>query len=36
MAPTMTTEFPYISPCDIAAMTSLYDNGGHSTVTCEI
>ncbi len=36
MAPTMTTEFPYISPCDIAAMTSLYDNGGHSTVTCEV
>jgi len=36
MAPTMTTEFPYISPCDIAAITSLYDNGGHSTVTCEI
>jgi len=36
MAPTMTTEFPYISPCDIAAVTSLYDNGGHSTVTCEI
>ena len=36
MAPTMTTEFPYISPCDIDAMTSLYDNGGHSTVTCEI
>ena len=36
MAPTMTTEFPYISPCDIDAMISLYDNGGHSTVTCEI
>jgi len=36
MAPTMTTEFPYISPCDIAAITSLYDNGGHSTVTCEV
>jgi len=36
MAPTITTGFPYISPCDIAAMTSLYDNGGHSTVTCEV
>lgn len=36
MAPTMTTEFPYISPCDIDAIVSLYDNGGHSTVTCEI
>jgi len=36
MAPTMTTEFPYISPCDIDAMIGLYDNGGHSTVTCEV
>jgi len=36
MAPTMTTEFPYISPCDISAMIGLYDNGGHSTVICEI
>jgi len=36
MAPTMTTEFPYISPCDIAAIIELYDNGGHSTVKCEV
>ena len=36
MAPTMTTEFPYISPCDIDAIVSLYDNGGQSKVICEI
>lgn len=36
MAPTMTTEFPYISPCDVSAMVILYDHGGVSTVTCEI
>ena len=36
MAPRMTTEFPYISPCDVAAMVGLYDSGGSSSVTCEV
>lgn len=36
MAPTLTTEFPYISPCDVDAIVSLYDNGGQSKVICEI
>jgi len=36
MAPRMTTEFPYISPCDVSAMVGLYDSGGSSSVTCEV
>ena len=36
MAPTMTTDFPFISECDINAITSLYDNGKSSQVVCEI
>ena len=36
MAPRMITEFPYISPCDMAAMVGLYDTGGSSSVVCEI
>ncbi len=36
MAPTMTTEFPYISPCDIDAIISLYDGEKLSQVECKI
>lgn len=36
MAAIMTTNFPYISPCDLSAMVKLYDNGGLSRVVCEI
>jgi len=36
MAATMTTDFPFISECDIDAITSLYDNGKSSQVVCEI
>jgi len=36
MAPRMTTEFPYISPCDVSAMIGLYDSGGSSSVVCEV
>lgn len=36
MAPVITTEFPYISSCDVDAITSLYDGGNLSKVVCEI
>jgi len=36
MAPVITTEYPYISPCDIAAIVSLYDGSETSEITCEI
>jgi hypothetical protein len=36
MYPTITTEYPYISGCDIDAIVSLYDGGKKSEVTCEI
>lgn len=36
MAPTITTNFPYISDCDIDAMVLLYDGGKSSQVICEI
>jgi len=35
MAPEMTTEYPYISECDIDATTSLYNDGQSSRVVCE-
>ena len=35
MAPTIGTEFPYISECDVAAIIYLYDGGKDSYVTCE-
>ena len=35
MAKTITTEFPYISECDIDAIISLYDKGKLSVVVCE-
>ena len=36
MAPVVTTEYPYISPCNIAAIVALYDGNKKSEVTCEI
>lgn len=36
MAPTITTEFPYISECDVDAIVKLYDDGKSSQVVCEI
>ena len=36
MAPTMTTEFPYISPCDIDAIVSLYNGEKLNQVECKI
>lgn len=36
MAPTATTEFPYISECDVDAIVKLYDDGKLSRVVCEI
>jgi len=35
MYPTIEMEYPYISQCDLAAIESLYDNGGSSIVICE-
>ena len=35
MAKTITTEFPYISECDVDAIVSLYDEGKLSVVVCE-
>lgn len=35
MAPNMVDEFPYISECDVDAITSLYNHGRLSTVVCE-
>jgi hypothetical protein len=36
MHPTIETDYPYISQCNIDAMISLYDGGKKSEVTCEI
>ena len=35
MAPTITTEFPYISECDVDAIVGLYDGAKKSEVICE-
>lgn len=35
MYPTMETEFPYISECNLAAITSLYDGKSDDSVVCE-
>ncbi len=35
MAPIITTNYPYISQCDLDAITHLYDGGQRSTVICE-
>jgi len=34
MSPEITTEFPYISECDVDAITLLYDDGKSSQVVC--
>ena len=36
MYPTITTQYPYISGCDIDAIELLYDGGKKSIVTCDI
>ena len=36
MAPTITTDYPYISPCTVDAITKLYDGNQKSEVICEI
>lgn len=36
MYTTITTDYPYVSDCDIDAIVSLYDGGKKSEVTCEI
>jgi hypothetical protein len=36
MFPTIETDYPYISDCDVDALTLLYDGGKKSEVTCEI
>jgi hypothetical protein len=35
MYPTITTDYPYISDCDLDAISSLYDGGESSQVICE-
>ena len=35
MHPTIETNYPYVSECDVAAIKSLYDGGKKSEVTCE-
>ncbi|PIN97086.1 MAG: peptidase M10A and M12B matrixin and adamalysin, partial [Nitrosopumilus sp. CG10_big_fil_rev_8_21_14_0_10_33_7] len=35
MHPTIETNYPYISQCNIDAMISLYDGGKKSEVVCE-
>ena len=35
MYPTITTDYPYISDCDVDAMLSLYDGGKNSEVICK-
>lgn len=35
MAPTIQTQYPYISDCDIDSIVQLYDGGKKSQVTCE-
>ena len=36
MAPQMQTEYPFISPCDVDAIISLYDGQSSSQVVCQI
>ena len=36
MAPVIATEYPYISPCDLDAIISLYDDSETSVITCDI
>ncbi|MCE9651707.1 MAG: matrixin family metalloprotease [Nitrosarchaeum sp.] len=36
MFPTIETDYPYISDCDIDAVILLYDGGKKSEVTCDI
>jgi hypothetical protein len=36
MYPTITTNYPYISSCDVDAIVLLYDGGKKSEVTCDI
>lgn len=36
MAPVISTDYPYISQCDLDAITHLYDGGQTSKVVCEI
>ena len=36
MAPQMQTEYPFISPCDVDAITSLYDGQSSSQAVCQI
>jgi predicted Zn-dependent protease len=36
MAPTITTNYPYISPCTVDALVKLYDGNQKSEVVCEI
>ena len=36
MASTITTDYPYISPCTIHAIEKLYDGNQKSEVVCEI
>ena len=36
MAPTITTDYPYISPCTVDALVKLYDGNQKSEVVCEI
>lgn len=35
MAPTIQTQYPYISDCDVDSIVKLYDGGKKSQVTCE-
>lgn len=35
MYPTIKTNFPYINPCNVQAITELYDGNEKGTVTCE-
>lgn len=35
MAPTIQTDYPYISDCDMDSIVNLYDGGKNSQVTCE-
>jgi hypothetical protein len=36
MAPTITTNYPYISPCTVDALVKLYDGNQKSEVVCQI
>ena len=35
MCPVIETNFPYVSECDVDAMTALYGGGNNSEVICE-